>query len=159
MLSDRDIIDIGAFQFLYSNSHLKQVVVHYKDGDVKYGVPLTWNIEEPGFVLRPSGDASDELQIYIPFKELKAVFFVKDFDKEIARKIKLSVIYAQKDHVLIKCRDGEKIDGYTMKAYDPKAARFFVVPKAKEDEEENNNICILVERRFTKKIKVLGSQE
>jgi hypothetical protein len=156
-LQDRDIIDIGAYQFIYSNSHLKQVVVHYKDGDVRYGIPLTWNIEEEGFLLRPEGKGSAELQIYIPFRDLKSVFFVKDFDKEIARRMKFSSIYAQKDHIIIEFRDGEKIDGYTVRDYDPKASRFFMVPKV-EVEKEENNICILVERRFTKKIKVLGKQ-
>jgi hypothetical protein len=156
-LQDRDIIDIGAFQFIYSNSHLKQVVVHYKDGDVKYGVPLTWNIEEEGFLLQPQGAASAELQVYIPFRDLKSVFFVKDFDKEIARRMNFSSIYAKKDHIIIEFKDGEKIDGYTVRDYDPKASRFFVVPRV-GDEKEENNICILVERRFTKKIKVLVKQ-
>ncbi len=154
-LEDRDIIDIGEFQFLYSNSYLKQVVVHYKDGDVRYGVLLTWNIDEEGFVLQPEGKGAEDLQIYVPFKDLKAVFFVKDFDKEIARKINLSEIHAKKDHIIVRFQDGERIEGYTIRDYDPKTTRFFIMPKIEPGKEENN-VCVLVERRFTQKVKVLG---
>jgi hypothetical protein len=157
VLNDRDTVEIGAFQFLYSNSHLKQVVVHYKDGDIMHGVPLTWNIEEKGFVLGPADRSAKEIQAYIPFRDLKAVFFVKDFDKEIARKMKHSRIFAEKDHVIVNFQDGEKIEGYTVKSYDPKSRRFFIVPKPESGEEENN-ICILVERGATKEVSVLEKE-
>ncbi|GAB4344773.1 MAG: hypothetical protein Kow0099_24450 [Candidatus Abyssubacteria bacterium] len=154
-LQDRDLIDIGGYQFIYSNSHLKQVVVHYKDGDVRYGIPLTWNIEEEGFVLRPEGKGAEEMQVYIPFRDLKGVFFVKHFDKEIAKKMKVASIFARKDHVFIEFKDGEKIEGFTVQDYKPDSPRFFVVPK-KEPGKDDNNICILVERRFAKDIKLLA---
>ncbi|MBI5116621.1 VWA domain-containing protein [Candidatus Poribacteria bacterium] len=156
-LGDRDIIKIGDVQFVYSNSPLKQVVVHYKDGDVRYGIPLTWNIEEDGFLLRPEGKGATELQMYIPFKDLKAVFFVKSFDKEIAKKIDWSSIYAKKDHLIVEFLDGEELDGYTIQDYNPNASRFFVVPGTESGKEENN-ICVLVERLFTRKIKVVSKQ-
>jgi len=155
-LNDGDIIEIGAFQFIYSNTQLKQVVVHYKDGAVRYGVPLTWNIEEDGFVLQPEGGGADELQVYVHFKELKGVFFVKHFDKEIGSKMKLGKMFHEKDHILIECKDGEKIEGYTVRVYDAGAPRFFVVPKVEEGKEENN-ICILIEREFTKKVELLST--
>jgi pSer/pThr/pTyr-binding forkhead associated (FHA) protein len=154
-LQDRDLIDVGGYQFIYSNSHLKQVVVHYKDGDVRYGIPLTWNIEEEGFVLRPEGKGAEEMQAYIPFRDLKGVFFVKHFDKEIAKKMKVSSIFAHKDHVFIEFKDGEKIEGFTVQDYKPDAPRFFVVPK-KDPGKDDNNICILVERRFARDIKLLA---
>ena len=157
VLNDRDVIEIGTFQFMYSNSHLKQVVVHYRDGDVKHGVPLTWNIEEKGFVLRPEDESAMEPQAYISFRDLKAVFFVKDFDKEIARKMNFSRIFAEKDHVIVDFQDGEKMEGYTVKGYSPKATRFFMVPKADTGKEENN-ICVLVERGATRKITVLNRE-
>ncbi|MBI4832994.1 MAG: FHA domain-containing protein, partial [Candidatus Lindowbacteria bacterium] len=156
-LNDRDMIRIGAFEFVYSNSHLKQVVVHYKDGEVKYGVPLTWNIEEDGFLLRPEKEAAGDLQLFIPFKDLKAVFFVKHFDKEIARKMKLSSIYAKRDHIRVDFLDGERFEGYTMQDYNEQSPRFFVAPKVEPGKEENT-ICALVERQFAKKIEVLGKQ-
>ena len=40
-----------------------------------------------------------------------------------------------------------------MKEYDPKAPRFLLVPK-EEPGKETSNICILIERKATKKIKV-----
>jgi hypothetical protein len=155
MLQDRDIVTIGAFQFLYSNSHLKQVVVHFKNGSVKQGVPFTWNIEDDGFVLRVEGRDAEQMPLHVPFRELKGVFFVKDFDREIARKMKLSVIYAKKDHIKVKFRDGETIEGYTMQKYDATSPRFFMTPKVEPGKYENN-LCILVERASTKRIKVLG---
>jgi hypothetical protein len=72
--------------------------------------------------------------------------------------MKLASFFAQKDHLRIIFKDGEKIDGYTIKDYDPKAERFFIVPKSVSDREENN-ICILVERLFTEKIIVLKEAE
>jgi hypothetical protein len=154
-LGDRDIIKIGDVQFAYSNSPLKQVVVHYKDGDVRFGIPLTWNIEEDGFLLRPEGKSATELQMYIPFKDLKGVFFVKGFDKEIAKKIDWSSIYAKKDHIIVEFLDGEELDGYTIQDYNPNTSRFFVVPRTESGKEENN-ICVLVERLFTRRIEVIG---
>jgi len=154
MLQDGDIVDIGDYQFLYSNSYMKQVVVHYKDGDVKYGVPLSWNIYDDGFMLQPVGEDAAKLLVHIPFRDLKGVFFVKAFDKEIAKKIKQSSVYRHKDHIVVKFKDGEIIEGYTVRHYDGKTPRFFMVPKV-EPQKEENNICILVERRFTKGIKVL----
>jgi len=156
-ITDRDVIQIGEFQFLYCNSPLKQVVVHYKDGSVKYGIPLTWNIEEKGFLLQTEKEAGGT-PTYVSFVDLKAVFFVKHFDKEIARKMKFSSFFAQKDHLRVLFKDGEKMDGYTIKDYDPKAERFFLVPQSATDKEENN-ICVLVERIFTNKIKVLKDAE
>jgi len=152
-LLDRDIVQVGDFQLLYSNSTLKQVVVHYKDGDVKYGIPLSWNIEEKGVLLQPEKEAGGA-PMFIPFRDLKAVFFVKHFDKEIARKMKFSNIFAKKDYVKVSFKDGERIKGYTIKDYNPQAPRFFLVPETVAGKEENN-ICILVERRFAKKIVVL----
>ena len=153
-LQDRDIIDIGEYQFLYSNSQMKQVVVHYKDGDVRYGVLLSWNIEESGFLLQPEGRDAEEMGIHIYFKDLKGVFFVKHFDKEIARKIKHSKMFVEKDHLIITFSDGEKIEGYTVGDYDPNSPRFLFVPK-EEPGKEQNNVCILVERQFTTKIDII----
>ena len=129
--------------------------MHYKDGDTKQGVPLSWNIEDDGFLMRPEGDGAEALQMYIPFRDLKGVFFVKHFDKEIARKINVSAISARKDHIAVHFRDGEKIEGYTLRDYDPKSPRFLMVPKEEKDKEESN-LCILVERKSTKSINVLA---
>lgn len=153
-LQDRDIIEIGEYQFLYSDSQMKQVVVHYKDGDVRYGVLLSWNIEENGFLLQPEGKDAEEMGIHIFFKDLKGVFFVKHFDKEIARKIKHSKIFKAKDHLIIEFSDGEKMEGHTVGDYAPNSPRFLFVPK-KVPGEEQNNVCILVERQFTTKIDVI----
>jgi len=112
---------------------------------------MTWNIEEEGFLFRPEGRGAADLQVFIPFKDLKAVFFVKDFDKELARKIKRADIYAKKDRIAVTFRDGERIEGFTMRKFDPKAPRFLMVPKEEPDKEENN-ICVLVERKFTTEV-------
>ncbi len=155
VLKDRDIVDIGAFKFMYTTSYLKQVVVHYNDGDTRYGTLLTWNMEDEGFVLRPMSEPPDDNPCYIPFADLKGVFFVKDFDKEIARKIKSSDIYTKKHHIVVEFPDGETIEGYTVHDYDPKAPRFFLVPELKKD-EEGNNVYILVERSSAKKINIVA---
>jgi hypothetical protein len=155
VLKDRDIVDIGAFQFMYTTAYLKQVVVHYNDGETRYGILLTWNIEDKGFVLRPAGEPPHDNPCYIPFNDLKGVFFVKDFDVEVARKIKSSSIYTKKHHVAVEFPDGETIEGYTVHDYDPKVPRFYLVPELKKD-EEGNNVYILVERSSAKKVSIVA---
>jgi hypothetical protein len=154
VLNDRDIVGIGEFQFLYSNSHMKQVVVHYRDGDVKMGVLQTWNIEDTGFALKPEGEYASEFMVYIPFEELKGIFFVKDFDKEIARKIKSTATYAKKTHVIVEFFDGEIIEGHTIQQYNPNSLRFFLIPESHKGKDENN-VYILVEKKATKRVQVL----
>lgn len=155
VLKDRDIVDIGAFKFMYTTSYLKQVVVHYNDGESRYGILLTWNIEDKGFVLRPVSEPPHDEPCYIPFSALKGVFFVKDFDEEIARSIRVSDIYTKKHHVAVEFPDGETIEGYTVQDYDPKAPRFYLVPELKKH-EEGNNVYILVERSSAKKVSIVA---
>lgn len=154
LVRDRDIIEIGAFQFLYSVSHMQQVVVHYRNGTTRRGVLQTWSVDEDTFTLRPEDEPAGAPLLHIRFKDLKGVFFVKDFDKEIARKMRSPHAYPRQNRIIVEFRDGEIIEGHTLHDYAPQAPRFFVVPTAKD--EEANTLCVLVERRFTKKVTLPG---
>ena len=129
-------------------------MAHYSDGDVKYGAPWNWNIEDKGFVLRPEGQGASDLQMFIPFIDLKGASFVGDFDNEIARKVNFQSLYAAKDHIAAKFKDGKVVEGFTIKSYNPTAPRFLMVPKVVPGKEENS-LCILVERKFVEKIKLV----
>ncbi len=151
LIKDRDIVDIGAFQFLYTSSLLKQVVIHYRDGRVMYGTLLTWNIEEEGFMFQPAGKYIDELAYFAVFDHLKGVFFVKDFDTEIAKRIQVSHNLAIGSSVVINFSDGETIEGNLVGDYSPTAPRFYMAPKLEKGKEEST-LFILVEKEFTSNI-------
>jgi hypothetical protein len=153
-LGDRDVIEIGSFQFLYTVSHLQRVVVHFKDGSTKHGVLQTWNMESDGFTLLPKDQTGGEMARHVDFSELKGIFFVQEYDREIAVKIRKRGKPKGKGHIVVEFLDGEKIEGHVIGRYTPDMPRFLVAPLPKKKEDQNI-LYVLVERSFTKKISLI----
>lgn len=142
-LNNGDIIRIGPYSLIYEDMSLfRQVVVHFLDGKVLLGFPMTWDLEKEGFFLRPMDQTSLEALEYVKFYELKAVFFVKDWDGDIARKIRTKAFFKKGYPVTLIFQDGEVFHGYLPKNYDPRGDRFYIIPPDKDD----NTIYALVEK-------------
>jgi len=150
-LGDRDVIEIGEFQFFYTVSHLQQVVVHFKDGSVRHGVLQTWNMEGDSFSLLHRDKAGNETATHIDFSELKGIFFIQEYDEKIAKKIRRRAKSGKKDHIVVEFLDGEQMEGHIVGRYDPEAPRFLIAPLSKKKEDQNI-LCVLVERSFTKSV-------
>ncbi|GAB4334633.1 MAG: hypothetical protein Kow0099_06780 [Candidatus Abyssubacteria bacterium] len=152
-LSDRDLVEIGAYTFRFENPHpYKQLVVKYLDGRLLKGTPSTWDIESDGFGLLPRDalPGSSE-EIYVPFADLKAVYFVRDFDGQLGKKIVSPASQMRGTHLRLTFHDGEQIDGYTSESYTASSPRFYFFPA----DQTGNTISMVVERRNLKNIETL----
>lgn len=156
-LSDRDLLEIGTYTFRFENPHpYKQIVVKYLDGRILKGTPATWDIESDGFGLLPrdSLPGSNE-EIYVSFSDLKALYFVRDFDGQIGKKIVSPATQIHGLHMLLKFHDDEKMEGYTSQTYSPASPRFYFFPA----DQSGNTISLLVERKHLKSLEILDPEE
>jgi hypothetical protein len=127
---------------------INKVAIRYKDGRVLKGTTRDFMPGKPLFHLH-----ADDLPqaVEIKTEELKAVFFVKDFEgrpQYSELKIfpqKLPTSKGRKIAVLF--RDGELITGFTL-AYDPGRPGFFMMPA----DEKCNNERIYVVKSAVKEV-------
>lgn len=113
-----------------------KVVVRYVDGRVVKGVTQDFFPNKDRFHLRPDTTASEE-PAEVLVRDLKAVFFVKDFDGNPGyseRKEYSNGDKAQGRKVEVLFVDDEKLVGSTL-GYDPNLLGFFLFPV---DPESNN---------------------
>ncbi|UCD57090.1 MAG: VWA domain-containing protein [Candidatus Hydrogenedentota bacterium] len=152
-LSDRDIVEIGAYTFRFENPPpYKQIVVKYLDGRVLKGTPTSWDIESDEFSLLPR-DAlprSNE-EILVAFADLKAVYFVRDFDRQIGKKRVPPASRIRGAHMRLAFHDGEEMEGYTLENYEPSSTRFYFLPS----DQLGNTISLVVERQHLRKAEML----
>jgi hypothetical protein len=113
-----------------------KVVVRYADGRVLKGFTQDFFPNKDRFHLHPvEGTPGKGIEIRI--RDLKAVFFVRDFDgnpKYNERKSHLADEKFQGRIVEVTFADGEILVGSTL-GYDPKRQGFFLFPR---DSESNN---------------------
>lgn len=122
-------------------AEVNKVAIRFKDGRVLKGRTRDFMPGKPMFHLH-SDESSQAIDIEV--EDLKAVFFVKDFegrpeysDVKIFPE-KLSAAKGRKIAVLF--TDGELITGFTL-AYDPKRPGFFMTPA---DDMSNNDRMYVV---------------
>jgi hypothetical protein len=154
-LSDRDLVEIGAYTLRYENPQpFKLIVVKYIDGRILKGTPATWDIESDGFGLLPRDALPGSTEeIFIPFANLKAVYFVRDFDGQIGKKIVSPASQIRGVHMQIVFHDGEEMEGYTSEVYNPYSSRFYFFPA----DQSGNTISLVVERQRLRSCKVFGA--
>ena len=132
-------------------SETNKVVVRFLDGRVQKGTTEDFFPNRPSFHLRPLG-GSEVLDIRC--KELKAVFFVKDFAGDPKRHEARSFERATTDisrgkKIAIRFKDGELIFGFTL-TYMPDRSGFFITPA----DPSSNNLRIYVLIHATREVKV-----
>ena len=120
-----------------------KVVVRYQDGKILKGNTLDFFPNRDIFHLQLQNQGSGEA-VTVLVKDLKAVFFVRDFGGNAAHQDRLHFIEGQavqgrKIEVLFK--DGERLVGTTM-GYEPTRAGFFVIPA---DNQTNNERVYVVQ--------------
>lgn len=128
------------------------VVARYLDGTILKGTSLDVDPTKPAFHVRPPDGITAEVKM----KDLKALFFVRSLDGDMARHEAHTIDPADprargSTAVSLQFPDGEVMIGLTNR-FPPNRPFFFVVPV----DPESNNIRVLVNRSAVKKIEPLG---
>jgi hypothetical protein len=124
-----------------------KVVVRFTNGAVKKGTTSDFFANKVSFHLK---SATGEI-LDINIKELKAIYFVKNFEGDKDRKDEYTDdIPGGGRKVQVKFSDGEMLIGYTQ-GYSPTRSGFFVIPA----DLQNNNERIYVITSATEKVTLL----
>ncbi|HSD95463.1 MAG TPA: hypothetical protein VLA94_08540 [Syntrophales bacterium] len=130
-----------------------KVVVRYADGKVVKGYTQDFFPNKDRFHLQPQQKSSGQDTQQILIKDLKAIFFVKDFGGNPAYDERRQFgdgdrPQGRKMEILFK--DGEKIVGSTL-GYEPNRPGFFIQPV----DGQSNNMRVFVVQAFVDKIRTL----
>jgi hypothetical protein len=107
-----------------------KIVVHYSDGQIIKGYAQSFIPNRPTFNIRPLDHKSPHETIEVFFKNLKGVFFVRDFSgnsKYKERKIFPEGMKILGRKVEVTFKDGEVMVGSTLD-YEPGRPWFFLYP-------------------------------
>lgn len=107
-----------------------KVICRYADGRIVKGNTLDFNPAKPMFHLLPMGAPSDADQAEVQLSDLKALFFVRDFEGNKLYSEKKEFSPAKKPagrKLEVTFKDGEVLVGSTM-GYDKKRLGFFLFP-------------------------------
>jgi len=130
--------------------HKQKLVVRFASGRILKGTSYTLDPSTPGFYLDAIDQPETERSMFIRFEDLKAVFFVKDFEGKFDENLEYSDWAAEGEEVIVTFPDGEVLEGHTLTDYDDRAPRFHVLP----NDDSGNNISVLVERANTANVQV-----
>ncbi len=128
-----------------------RVVVRFSNGQTLKGTTQDFNPARPRFHLIPAaGGAPVEVRV----DELKAVFFVRDFEGKPSRSklegfLEASAVTSQGKKVAVRFRDDELLCGYTL-AWSAERKGFFVSPA----DSEGNNMRAYVVAAAAAEVKV-----
>ncbi len=134
--------------------HIK-MVVHYADGRVIKGFSYDFYPNKPHFHLLPpvAGFSFTDEALEVRIKELKAVFFVRDFKGNPSyneRKYFLEGERPPGRKVEVTFRDGEVLVGSTV-GYDMRRPGFFFIPA----DPKSNNLKVFAVRRAVTSVRFL----
>jgi len=122
------------------NTQLNRAVVAFLDGRRQRGFIYDFSAMKESFRLSPENDPLQQRGAEIKVKDLKAVFFVKDFagnPEYVESGANGNSVRGRK--MEISFSDGEKLHGCT-DAYNPKKPGFFLFPV----DGQSNNLRIFV---------------
>jgi len=126
-----------------------KIVVAFLDGRRLKGYSFNFSALNEFFDLFPQEKSLGDQGIKVPLKDVKAVFFVKDFAGNAAYgESQLMETRGPGRSLEITFADGEKVRGRTM-GYNPQKIGFFVIPI----DPGSNNARIFVVNRNTRQIK------
>ena len=128
-----------------------KVVVAYLDGRRLKGYAYNFSALKDAFDLLPQENPHQSRGTKVEMKDLKAIFFVKDFmgnpEHGESQYVEASG-HGRKIEVAL--HDGEKLVG-TTEGYNPQKPGFFMVPA----DPESNNIRIFVIRQNAREVKLI----
>jgi hypothetical protein len=128
----------------------QKVVVRYRDGRILRGYTSDFNVTRPQLHLSSDPLADDAL--IVPLNQLKALFFVRDFDGDPGYKEQKT--FAEPPHgrkLEVTFEDGEVLVGSTL-AYHPEGHGFVVHPA----DRQANNIRVFVSSVAVRHVRFLS---
>ncbi len=130
-----------------------KIVARHVDGRILKGYTQNFLPNKPFFHLRPpdSGPAAEAIEILV--KDLKAVFFVRDFTGDPhyrEQKIFPEGVKPPGKVVEVTFKDGEIIVGSTL-GFDPARPGFFIFPP----DPQSNNLRIFVVSQAVSKVRYI----
>ena len=132
-------------------SSANRVVVACMDGERRKGFVFNFSALRDSFRLFPEANSPQSAGVDLDLRDVKAIFFVKDFSGNRERKDSYaSMDGAHGRRIEVTCRDGEQILG-TTEAYNPKKLGFFMFPA----DRDSNNVRIFVVNANVSAVKVL----
>jgi hypothetical protein len=126
-----------------------KVVVRHADGRIAKGYTNDFFPNKPVFHFRSVESQPTDKGVEVYLKDLKAVFFVKDFTGKQAYNEKKDFTEGQQlsgRKVEVTFKDGEVLVGSTL-GYDPNRLGFFVIPA---DTQSNNLRAFVVSTAMSK---------
>jgi hypothetical protein len=130
-----------------------KVVMRYANGRIIKGYTNDFFPNKPMFHVRPIESQPTDKDVEVYLKELKAIFFVKDFMGNPAYNEKKDFVENQQSSgrkVEVTFKDGEVLVGTTL-GYDPNRLGFFVTPI----DEQSNNLRAFVVAAAVRKFRFL----
>ncbi len=130
-----------------------KVVVRYADGKVVKGYTQDFFPNKDRFHLQPQQQSSGQDTRQVLIKDLKAIFFVKDFGGNPAYDERRQFGDGDKPQgrkMEILFKDGEKLAGSTL-GYEPSRPGFFIQPV----DGQSNNMRVFVVQAFVDKVRAL----
>jgi len=127
----------------------QRLVIRFADGRVLKGISYTIDLESAGFRLTPEGAHPEvDEDVFVKFADVKAVFFVRDFEGKFDPKTVQQEYAPEGSEVTVVFPDGEVIEGFSLTRLDDTSPRFHMIPK----DQKGNNISLIVERANTVEI-------
>lgn len=111
-----------------------KVVLHYNDGRILKGFIQNFFPNKPTFHFQPADSGNPGPRVEVILKDLKGVFFVKDFAGNPGYKEKKNFpegVQISGKKVEVSFKDGEMLIGSTL-GYDPSRPGFFFFPSDPE---------------------------
>ena len=130
-----------------------KVVVRYADGKVIKGYTQDFFPNKDRFHLQPQQKSSGQDTQQVLIKDLKAIFFVKDFGGNPTYDERRQFCNGDKPQgrkMEILFKDGEKLVGSTL-GYEPNRPGFFIHPV----DDKSNNIRVFVVQAAVDKVRNL----
>ncbi len=129
-----------------------KVVARYVSGKIVKGLSQDFFPNKDRLHISPVGKASGEtVEVYL--KELKAIFFVRDFDGDSEYNERKSYLEGEKPSgrkIEVTFKDGEVLVGSTL-GYDPSRPGFFLFPV----DPKSNNMRVFAVTTAVKKVRYL----
>ena len=134
-----------------ADSALQKIVVRHADGKILKGYTQDFHPSRPQFSLWPSINATPKERTVVPVRQLKAVFFVRDFiGNPNYQERKSFAVRGHGRRVEVTFTDAETILGTTLN-YRPDCQGFFVSPA----DPSGNNTRIYVVSKAVRRVRFL----
>ena len=133
------------------DSAFQKIVVRHADGKILKGYTQDFHPSRPQFSLWPSINATPKERAVVPVRQLKAVFFVRDFNgNPNYQERKSFAVRGQGRRIEVSFTDGETVLGTTLN-YRPDCQGFFVSPA----DPNGNNTRIYVVSKAVRRVRFL----